>query len=74
MCIQTSLQQVQCLPTTFGVSLSSMKFREPCVINSNSANKFTEWIHEKTKIIQSVNIQKYVKPKIIIQTQIQTSN
>ena len=33
--------QAQCLPTAFRVSLSSMKFRTPHVINSYSANKIT---------------------------------
>ena len=50
-----------------------MKFHAPRVINSYSANRFVEWIHAKTKITQSVNIQKYVEYKIIIQAQIKTS-
>ena len=74
ICTQTSLQQVQCLPTDFRVSLSFMKFRASRVINSYSANGIVEWVHAKTKITQSVNIQKYVESKIIIQTQIHTSN
>ena len=51
-CTQTSLQQVQCLPTASRVSLFSMKFCTLHVINSNLANKITEWAHAKTKIAQ----------------------
>ena len=74
ICTQISLQQAQCLPTAFRVLLYSMKFRTPRVINLYSSNKIAEWAHAKTKISQSINIQKYVESKIIIQAQIQTSN
>ena len=69
MCTQISLQQAQCLPTAFLLSLSFMKFCVPHVINSYSTNKFAEWIQANTKITQSINIQKYVEFKIIIQAQ-----
>ena len=49
---QINLQQVQCFPTTFRVSLSSMKFHTPRVINLYLADKITEWVHAKTKITQ----------------------
>ena len=71
---QISLQQAQCFPIVFLFSLSSIKFHVPHVINLYSANRIAEWAHAKTKITQSVNIQKYVESKIIIQTQIHTSN
>ena len=74
ICTQKNLQQGQCLPAVFLFSLSSMKYRVPRVINLYSANRIAEWVHAKTKITQSVNIQKYVESKIIIQAQIQTSN
>ena len=51
-CTQTSLQQAQCLPTAFRVSLSFVKFHAPCVINSYSANGIAKWAHVKTKITQ----------------------
>ena len=52
MCTQISLQQAQCLPTAFLLSLSFMKFCVPHVINSYSANKIAEWVYAKTKITQ----------------------
>ena len=48
----TRLQQVQCLPLAFRVSLSSIKFHASRVINSYLANKIADWIHAKTKITQ----------------------
>ena len=45
-----------------------------CVINSYSADKIVEWTHAKDKNNTNVNIQKHVESKIVIQTQIQTSN
>ena len=71
---QISLQQAQCFPIVFLFSSSSMKFHVPHVINPYLANKIAKLAHAKTKIIQSVNIQKYVESKIIVQAQIHTSN
>ena len=51
-CTQINLQQAQCLPTTFRVSLSSMKFHVPRVINWYSVNRIAEWVHVKVKIAQ----------------------
>ena len=51
-CTPISLQQAQCLPTTFLFPLFSMKFHTPRVINSYLANKIVERIHAKTKITQ----------------------
>ena len=58
-CTLISLQQVQCLPTVFRFSLSSMKFHAPRVINVYSINKIAEWIHAKTKIAQSKYLEMY---------------
>ena len=74
MCTQISLQQTQCLPTAF---LLSLFFHEtPC----SSCHKFVLNQQNcriglcKNKNSPNVNIQKYVESKIIIQAQIQTSN
>ena len=52
ICTQINLKQAQCLPTAFLISLSSMKFRAPRVINPYLANRIAEWAHAKIKIAQ----------------------
>ena len=51
-----------------------MKFRTSRVINLGPANRIVKWAHAKDKNNPNINIKKYVESKIIIQTQIQTSN